>query len=58
LIIDIRLPSMDSIRNTAELWRALQHLAPSVFAFVLSFGIIFITWVNHHGTLRLIDPPL
>jgi uncharacterized membrane protein len=54
LIIDIRLPSTDSIGSTTELWRALQHLAPSVFAFLLSFGVILITWVNHHETLRLV----
>jgi uncharacterized membrane protein len=54
LIIDIRLPSPDSIGTTAELWRALRHLAPSFFAFALSFGIILITWVNHHGTLKMV----
>jgi len=54
LIIDIKLPSPESIGTTSELWRALLRLAPSVFAFVLSFGIILITWVNHHATLRLI----
>ena len=55
LIIDVKLPSMASIASTSELWRALQHLTPSVFAFVLSFGIILITWVNHHATLKLIN---
>ena len=55
LIIDIKLPSTDSIGSTAEFWRALQHLAPSVFAFVLSFGIILVTWVNHHGALGLVN---
>ena len=55
LIIDVKLPSAASFASTAELWRALQHLAPSVFAFVLSFGIILITWVNHHATLELIN---
>lgn len=54
LIIDIRLPAMESIGSTPELWRALQHLAPSFFAFLLSFGIILITWVNHHGTIKLV----
>jgi len=55
LIIDVKLPSAASFASTAELWRALQHLAPSVFAFVFSFGIILITWVNHHATLELIN---
>ncbi len=54
LIIDIKLPSTESIASTSELWRALLHLAPSVFAFLLSFGIILVTWVNHHATLSLI----
>jgi len=54
LIIDVRLPSMEAIGSSAELWRALQHTAPAVFAFVLSFVVILITWVNHHGTLKLV----
>ena len=55
LIIDVKLPSTESIGNTAEFWHALQHLAPTVFAFVLSFGVILITWVNHHAALKLIN---
>lgn len=54
LIIDVKLPAPESIASTPELWRALQHLAPSMFAFVLSFGIILITWVNHHAALKLV----
>ena len=55
LIIDIKIPSADRIGSTPELWRALRHLTPSVFAFLLSFGIILISWVNHHGALKLIE---
>ncbi len=54
LILDVKLPSTESITSTAEFWRALRHLAPSVFAFILSFCIILITWVNHHAALRLV----
>ena len=54
LIIEIRPPSPEAIDNTSELWDALWHMAPSIFAFVLSFGIILITWVNHHGALKTI----
>ena len=55
LIIDIRLPGMESIRSTPELWQGLRSLGPSLFAFLLSFGIVLITWVNHRGTLNLVD---
>lgn len=53
LIIDIKIPSTEKISTTADLWLALKHIAPSMFAFVLSFFIILITWVNHHNSLRL-----
>ena len=54
LILEVKLPAMESIASTPELWRALEHLLPSVLAFVLSFVIILITWVNHRATLRLV----
>jgi uncharacterized membrane protein len=55
LIIDIRIPAAAVIRNTREFWIALRHLAPSLFAFFLSFAVILITWVNHHGYFKLLD---
>ena len=55
LIIDIKIPASEGIRTTRELWLALGHLGPSIFAFVLSFAIILITWVNHHGMFKLVN---
>lgn len=54
LVIDLRIEAPDGIDSTQALWRALEHLAPSVFAFLLSFVIILITWVNHHAALKLV----
>jgi uncharacterized membrane protein len=53
LIIDIKLPETAAINSTASFWLALEHIAPSILAFVLSFAIILITWVNHHNALKL-----
>ncbi|HVT85558.1 MAG TPA: TMEM175 family protein [Chitinophagaceae bacterium] len=55
LIIDIKIPSTEKINTNADFWVALKHIAPSIFAFVLSFIIILITWVNHHNALKLAD---
>lgn len=55
LIIEIKIPSSETINTTNDLQLAFQHLLPSVFAFLLSFIIIFISWVNHQGTLKLIN---
>jgi uncharacterized membrane protein len=55
LIIDVRIPVTTEIHTSADLWRALAHLLPSVFAFLLSFGIIFISWVNHRVALQVVE---
>jgi TMEM175 potassium channel family protein len=55
LIIDIKIPSSDVIGTSREMWLALRHLVPSIFAFLVSFTIIFITWVNHHAAFRLVN---
>ncbi len=55
LVIEIRPPSTQSITSSADLWRALGHLAPSIFTFLLSFTIILIAWVNHHAVLKLVN---
>ncbi len=54
LIIDIKIPATTEINNTTDFWLALKHIAPSIVAFVLSFAIILITWVNHHNGLKLV----
>jgi uncharacterized membrane protein len=55
LILDIRLTSTENIATTSALWRAIQQLTPAIVAFVVSFGIILITWVNHWSALKLVN---
>ena len=55
LVIELKAPATETIASTADLWGALRHLAPAVSAFLLSFVVILITWVNHHAALRLLD---
>jgi uncharacterized membrane protein len=55
LIIEIKVPSSENINTTNDLWLALKHLLPSIFAFLLSFVIVFITWVNHHAVIKLVN---
>ena len=54
LITGIAIPATAEINNNADFWRALEQILPSFFAFLLSFGIVLITWVNHHSALKLI----
>ena len=54
LIIDIRIPSFEKINSTPELLHALNQIIPGILIFLLSFIVIFITWVNHHAAMKLV----
>src|SRR5437762_4313070 len=55
LILEIKIPSVESIHSIRGFWLTLLKDWPSWFGFFLSFYIILIAWVNHHGTFKLID---
>ena len=54
LVIDIRIPRTAEINSIADLWREISYITPSIFAFLLSFVVILITWVNHHNGSKLL----
>ena len=54
LVIEVRAPDPESIHSAADLWAVLRNATPNIGAFLLSFTIIFITWVNHHAVVRSI----
>ncbi len=51
LILEIRVPHAGV---EGGLWAALVKLWPSYLAFVLSFFVILVMWVNHHELMRLV----
>jgi uncharacterized membrane protein len=55
LILEIKVPSIDSIHSVNDLINALIHLWPSYFAFIYSFGSILIQWILHHNTFNHLD---
>ena len=55
LILELKVPEHQNIHSVSDLWRALIQLWPSYFAFLLSFGIILVSWVNHHYLFNVID---
>jgi uncharacterized membrane protein len=55
LILDLKVPPVDSVHSVAELWREILRLWPSFFALSLSFVIILIAWIGHHNMLKGVD---
>jgi TMEM175 potassium channel family protein len=54
LVIEVGLPTGQEIDTTAVFWEALWDILPSILAFLLSFVVILITWVNHRTALMLV----
>ena len=54
LILEIKVPSAETVHSVGDLWLALCQLWPSLFAFALSFIVIFIGWVNSSAGFKLI----
>ena len=50
LVLEIKVPSLDSVHSVHDLVNALLRLWPSYFAFVYSFGGILVQWILHHNT--------
>jgi uncharacterized membrane protein len=46
LVLEIRIPQA---HTATDLWRALGAQWPSYFAYVVSFLVIGVVWVNHHA---------
>ena len=55
LILEIKVPPIDSIHSVNDLVNALVHLWPSYFAFFYSFGGILIQWILHHNTFNHLE---
>jgi uncharacterized membrane protein len=54
LTLDLPIPNHAQIAAHHGLWGALVNAWPQVAAYALSFAIIGIIWVNHHGLINRI----
>ena len=54
LVLEIKRPLAEDIHSSDDLCHSLKHLLPYLYAFLLSFAIILISWVNHHAMMKLV----
>ena len=52
LILEIKVPKLETSMTNSQLFTSLINLWPSYFAFVLSFTAVLIMWINHHGFFK------
>jgi uncharacterized membrane protein len=54
LVLDLSVPSLEEAGRDG-LWAALGHEWPAYVAYLVSFLVIGIIWLNHHTMLMLVD---
>ncbi len=54
LILEIRVPQLQ-IEGNRNLLVSLGRLWPSFLAFVLSFFVVLVIWINHHELFRMVN---
>jgi uncharacterized membrane protein len=54
LVLEIRVPPLEVLKDPAALTRALADLWPSYLGYVISFVTIGIMWANHHNLIGLV----
>lgn len=54
LILEIRVPELANTVTSSEFVYQLVQLWPKFYAFVLSFVVIYIIWMNHHHMFNMI----
>lgn len=64
LILDLRVPRLDHVADavraspgllpSAALGQQLLALWPNAFAYVMSFAVILVIWVNHHRIFTIV----
>ena len=54
LILEIKVPPIESVHSINDLANAIIHLWPSYFAFLLTFGGVLVQWVIHHNIFNFL----
>lgn len=55
LVLEIRLPEGFGEFSDGALWGAVVALWPRFLAFLISFAVIGVYWLNHHAKFELIE---
>lgn len=55
MILEIKIPDLHKETQTKSMWMALKPMLAHVFAYLLSFVMLGIYWVNHHNFFHKIQ---
>ncbi|MBP6389705.1 MAG: DUF1211 domain-containing protein [Flavobacteriales bacterium] len=61
MILEIKLPHIPEHATGREVWHGFAEVLPHLFAYLLSFAVLALFWINHHSlfhTVKRVDPNL
>lgn len=48
MILEIKIPAIPGNASSPEIWNGWLHVLPRFIAYILSFVVLGVLWVNHH----------
>lgn len=54
MVLELKIPHLADGFSEKEVWAALLSLAPKLAAYLLSFVVVAIFWINHHALFALL----
>ena len=55
LVLDLRVPAMEAVRNEHDLWHGLAALSPRLFMYMMSFMTLGIFWLGQQTQLNHLE---
>jgi len=49
MVLELHIPELKDKFNDSDVWNSLFSLLPKLFAYLLSFIVVAILWLNHHS---------
>ena len=49
MVLELHIPELKENFTNSEVWAGLLSLLPKLFAYLLSFVVVAILWINHHA---------
>lgn len=55
MVLEIKLPKIEDDATSSDIFRQLAGILPNILAFLISFAVLGVYWVNHHQFYNAID---
>jgi len=55
MVLEIHLPKIEDSETSTQVFHQLKEILPNIFAFMISFAVLGVYWVNHHQFYKAVE---